>query len=70
MFVDELDWYQGSGELDKTRLAVATATNVLPGERTSGHTDRHGHQTCFRGTIRDRCNRHDSVSDHQSRSSF
>ncbi|KAF1761288.1 hypothetical protein GCK72_009543 [Caenorhabditis remanei] len=30
MFVDELDWYQGSGELDKTRLAVATATNVLP----------------------------------------
>uniref|UniRef100_A0A1I7UHH6 MAM domain-containing protein n=1 Tax=Caenorhabditis tropicalis TaxID=1561998 RepID=A0A1I7UHH6_9PELO len=31
MFVDELDWYQGSGELDQTRLAVATATNVLPG---------------------------------------
>ncbi|CAO4370428.1 unnamed protein product [Caenorhabditis nigoni] len=30
MFVDELDWYQGSGELDQTRLAVATATNVLP----------------------------------------
>ncbi|CAI2348078.1 unnamed protein product [Caenorhabditis sp. 36 PRJEB53466] len=30
MFVDELDWYQGSGELDQARLAVATATNVLP----------------------------------------
>uniref|UniRef100_A0A8R1HNN1 MAM domain-containing protein n=1 Tax=Caenorhabditis japonica TaxID=281687 RepID=A0A8R1HNN1_CAEJA len=30
MFVDELDWYQGSGELDPTRLVVATATNVLP----------------------------------------
>ncbi|CAL2036907.1 unnamed protein product [Caenorhabditis brenneri] len=30
MFVDELDWYQGSGELDQTRLAVATATHVIP----------------------------------------
>nr|pir F40F12.4 protein - Caenorhabditis elegans [Caenorhabditis elegans] len=30
MFVDELDWYQGSGELDQDRLSIATATNVLP----------------------------------------
>ncbi|CAB3402033.1 unnamed protein product [Caenorhabditis bovis] len=30
LFVDELDWYQGSGELDASRMAVATATHVLP----------------------------------------
>ncbi|CAI5446730.1 unnamed protein product [Caenorhabditis angaria] len=30
VFVDELDWYQGSGELDEARLAVATATHVMP----------------------------------------
>ncbi|CAD6185738.1 unnamed protein product [Caenorhabditis auriculariae] len=30
LFVDELDWYQGSGQLDQGRLQVATATHVAP----------------------------------------
>uniref|UniRef100_A0A1I7WZS7 Dirigent protein n=1 Tax=Heterorhabditis bacteriophora TaxID=37862 RepID=A0A1I7WZS7_HETBA len=32
LFVDELDWFQGSGILDQGRLQVATGTHISPGK--------------------------------------
>ncbi|GMR31059.1 hypothetical protein PMAYCL1PPCAC_01254, partial [Pristionchus mayeri] len=31
LFVDQMDWYQGSGFLDQGRLQVATGTHISPG---------------------------------------
>lgn len=32
LLVDELDWFQGVGFLDETRLRIATGTNIQPGK--------------------------------------